>query len=49
MFQNKFEIKIFENGGDIILGVRLWPTMLKKRAPRLPDVTRTGLIWNKPD
>jgi len=22
MFQNKFEIKIFKNGGDIILGVR---------------------------
>jgi len=24
MFQNKFEIKIFENGGDIILGARLY-------------------------
>jgi len=23
MFQNKFETKIFENGGDIILGARL--------------------------
>jgi len=22
MFHNKFEIKIFENGGDIILGAR---------------------------
>jgi len=22
MFQSKFEIKIFENGGDIILGAR---------------------------
>jgi len=23
MIQNKFEIKIFENGGDIILGAKL--------------------------
>jgi len=29
MFQNKFEIKIFENSGDIILGTRLcWKNVL---------------------
>jgi len=29
MFQNKFEIKIFENGENIILGARLcWRNML---------------------
>jgi len=43
MFQNKFEIKIFENGGDFILGAKLcWKNVLR-------DVTRTGLIWNKPN
>jgi len=29
MFQNKFEIKIFENDGNIILGARLcWENVL---------------------
>jgi len=30
MFQNKFEIKIFENGGDIILDARsCWKNVLR--------------------
>jgi len=30
MFQNKFEIKIFENGGDIILSARsCWKNVLR--------------------
>jgi len=30
MFQNKFEFKIPENGGDIILGARLcWKNVLR--------------------
>jgi len=30
MFQNKFEIKIFENDGDIILGARpYWKNVLR--------------------
>jgi len=30
MFQNKFETKIFENGGDIILHARLcWKNVLR--------------------
>jgi len=31
MFQNKFEIKIFENGGDIILSARSY---WKKHVPQ---------------
>jgi len=30
MFQNKLKIKIFENGGDIILGAKLcWQNVLR--------------------
>jgi len=40
MFQNKFENKIFENGGNIIFG----KTMLKKTCSAEPNAARTGLI-----
>jgi len=45
MFQNKFEIKIFE-------WRRYYPrckTMSKKTCSAVPDVSRTGLTWNKPN
>jgi len=39
MFQNKFEIKMFENG-DIILG----QDHVEKTCSAVPDAARTGLI-----
>jgi len=39
MFQNKFEIKIFENGGNII-----FVDYVEKTCSAIPDVTRTRLI-----
>jgi len=48
MFQNKFEIRIFENGRDIILGAGpCWKTC--SAVDTCPNAARTGLIWNKPD